>query len=391
MVLMQKTMRWYGPADPVSLAGIRQAGCSGVVTALHQVPVGDEWTAEQIKERKAVIEAAALEWNVVESLPVHDDIKRRSGNYRKWIANYGASLRNLASCGIEVVTYNFMPVLDWVRTDVKYMLPDGSEALRFDKIALAAFDIFLLERPGAEADYSAREVTAAETLIAAMTQVEKDVLFSTVMLGLPGSAEQFERTALLEAISGYEDIGGDELRSNLVDFLREVVPIAAESGIKLAIHPDDPPFPVLGLPRVVSTAKDLQIILDAVDDPANGLCFCTGSLGARADNDVSDMAETFITRTHFLHLRNTLRDSDDVFHEANHLEGDTDMFRVIGTVLAHMQRSGRSIPMRPDHGHRMLGDLERSYYPGYSEVGRLKGLAEVRGVEYAIAKQKASN
>lgn len=387
MVLMQKTMRWYGPGDPVTLATIRQAGCSGVVTALHHVPVGEVWTVDEIRKRQEVIRRSGMEWSVVESLPVHDDIKRRADHYSKWITNYQESLRNLATCGIKVITYNFMPVLDWVRTDIAYAMPDGSEALRFEKTALAAFDMFLLQRPGAEAAYSSDEIAEATSYVTALSEDGKQALFSTVMMGLPGSQDTLERESLLGEIARYDGVTREDLRANLVAFLQDVVPTASECGVRLALHPDDPPFPVLGLPRVVSTDEDLSLILASVDEEANGLCFCTGSLGARRDNDVVAMMNRMLGRVHFLHLRSTrLEDAAD-FHEANHLEGDTDMYTVVERVVEHMQTTGRSIPMRPDHGHRMSRDLTRLYYPGYSEIGRLKGLAEVRGLEYAIARR----
>ena len=388
MIRMQQMMRWFGPKDTARLDTFRQAGCTGVVTALHDVPVGDIWQVPAIKKRKALIESAGMTWTVVESLPVHEDIKRGGGRRDELIENYRVSLRNLAECGIEVVTYNFMPVLDWVRTDVRYTLPGGAEALRFEPLAFAVFDLFLLQRPGARLDYPDEQIREAENCFAEMSSSARDTLFATAMLGLPGSSEAFRRDELLEALESYSGIDFAVLKSNRFHFLREVVPTAREVGIGLAIHPDDPPFPVLGLPRVVSTERDLAEILTAVDDPANGLCFCTGSLGARADNDVVGMLDAFGDRINFLHLRNTAKAADGSFHEADHLDGDTDMTAVVRGVLQLMQRSGRSIPMRPDHGHRMLGDLERDYYPGYSEIGRLKGLAELRGLEMGLEWQK---
>ena len=387
---MEQTMRWYGPADTVSLSAIRQAGCTGVVTALHQIPVGDVWTVDAIRERQLEVEAAGMTWTVIESLPVSDDIKRQSGDWRRHIEAYQQSLRNVAACGLEVVTYNFMPVLDWVRTDVAYPLDDGSEGLRFERDALTAFDLFILNRPNAERDYAPEEVGRARARFEAMTEAERDALSATVRLGLPGGGDAFTREYLLAELATYDGIDRAALQSNLLDFLREVVPVAEAVGVRLAIHPDDPPFPVLGLPRVVSTQADLQTILDAVASPANGLCFCTGSLGARPDNDVLAMLEAFGERVHFLHLRNTKREPDGAFHEARHLEGDTDMAAVVEAVLELMSRTGRRLPMRPDHGHRMLDDLRVASYPGYSAIGRLKALAELRGLEAGLLHRASS-
>ncbi len=383
---MQQTMRWYGPQDIVSLADIRQAGCSGVVNALHEIPVGEVWTAAAIAERRALIEAAGLQWRVVESLPVHEDIKKRSGDYRRWISNYKESLQNLAAGGLEVITYNFMPILDWIRTDVAYTLPEGSKALYFDRLAFICFDCFLLQRPGAEQDYSAAEMQAAEQKWASMPAAEKDRLFRNCMLGLPGSKIPFTREGVLSALQTYAGIGPAALKENLFVFLKEVIPVAAELGLKMAIHPDDPPYPVLGLPRILSTAADVEDLLQAVPDPANGLCFCTGSFGARADNKLPQMLEQFGDRVHFLHLRNTKRDAAGNFFEAAHLEGDTDMFAIVQRVWQLMQKRKISLPMRPDHGHQMLDDLKKDTYPGYTAIGRLKGLAELRGLEYAISR-----
>ena len=383
-------MRWYGPSDTVPLSAIRQAGATGVVTALHQIPVGEVWTVEAIQERQLEVERAGLTWTVIESLPVSDDIKRQSGDWRRHIETYKESLRNVAACGLEVVTYNFMPILDWVRTDVAYHLPDGSEALRFERAAFIAFDLFLLQRPNAATDYAEADIELATSRFEAMTQVERDTLSSTVRLGLPGGGDAFEIDYLLSELATYDGIGHMELQAHLIDFLQEVVPVAEEVGVRLAIHPDDPPMSVLGLPRVVSTHEDLRALLDAVGSPANGLCFCTGSLGARPDNDVLAMLEAFRERIHFLHLRNTTRQPDGVFYEARHLEGDTDMAAVVSAVLELANRTGRQLPMRPDHGHRMLDDLGRDAYPGYSAIGRLKALAELRGLEAGLLHQAAS-
>jgi len=384
---MEPAMRWFGPDDTVPLSAIRQAGCTGVVTALHQIPVGDVWPVAAIRERQLEVEAAGLAWTVIESLPVSDDIKRQSGDWRRHIEAYKQSLRNVAACGLEVVTYNFMPVLDWVRTDVAYCLPDGSEALRFERVAFIAFDLFLLKRPNADDDYTAAEIELATARFEAMTESERETLSSTVRLGLPGGGDTFTTEYLLSELATYSSIDHAALQSNLIDFVQEVVPVAEEVGVRLAIHPDDPPYPVLGLPRVASTQDDLRVLLDAVASPSNGLCFCTGSLGARPDNDVLAILDAFGERIHFLHLRNTKRQPDGVFTEARHLEGDTDMAAVVAAVLELMNRTGRQLPMRPDHGHRMLDDLHVDSYPGYSAIGRLKALAELRGLEAGLIHQ----
>jgi mannonate dehydratase len=383
-MMMEQTMRWFGPNDPVGLADIKQAGCSGVVTALHQVPVGDVWAIETINERKKMIEDAGLTWTVIESLPVHDDIKKQSANYPQYIENYKTSLRNVAACGLKVVTYNFMPILDWLRTDLSYQMPDGSRALYFERSAFIAFDLFLLKRPGAEKNYTAEEIQKATVRFEVMNEDEKEKLFRNAMLGLPGSDEAFTAEQVLAASKNYEGINAKQLQQNLFYFLKQVVPVAEECGLQMAIHPDDPPYPVLGLPRVVSTEQDALDIIRSVPSVTNGLCFCTGSFGARADNHLISMIQRFADNIHFLHLRNTKRDTEGNFYEAGHLSGDADMYAIVKEIVQIMKRRNVSIPMRPDHGHQMLDDLNKLTYPGYSAIGRLRGLAELRGLELGI-------
>jgi len=385
-MMLHQTMRWYGPNDAVSLWDIRQSGCEGVVTALHHIPVGDVWTVEEIEKRKAMIEAAGMTWTVIESLPVTDDIKRQSGNYLQHIENYKKSLRNVAACGLKVITYNFMPVLDWLRTEIYYELPDKTTALYFNRINYLVFDLYLLNRPGAEKDYTPEELVKAKQRYDSLSEAERKYLFSNMMLGLPGSDDSFTPELVLSELKKYEGITPQKLKEHLFYFLKEVTPVADEVGVKMAIHPDDPPYPVLGLPRIMSTEQDAADLLAAVPSPANGLCFCTGSFGARADNNIPEMLKRFGDHVHFLHLRNTKRDSEGNFYEADHLGGDTDMYAVMKEVVLLMRRRNVSLPMRPDHGHQMLDDLQKKTYPGYSAIGRLKGLAELRGLELGISR-----
>ena len=391
-------MRWFGPNDPVSLMDIRQAGCSGIVSALHQIPVGDIWNSQAIEERKQLIEEknkqySPLKWLVVESLPVHEDIKKGLPSREVYIENYKKSLRNLATSGIKTVCYNFMPVLDWSRTSLDYEMPEGSKTLRFVWVDFAIFDLFILKRPNAEADYEPETRIAAESKFQSMSSYQLSVLTNTVLLGLPGSEEAFDLNIFQSLLDQYADIDAIQLRKNLYHFISQVAPVAQEVGINLCIHPDDPPRPLLGLPRVVSTASDFEQLMKACDIRANGITFCTGSLGVREDNDLPGMIEKFGDRIHFVHLRTTRREEGTRnFHEAPHLNGDVDMYEVVKALLQEEKRrraagySDNALPMRPDHGFQMLDDLHKKTYPGYSAIGRLKALAELRGLELGISR-----
>jgi mannonate dehydratase len=392
---VEQTWRWFGPDDLVRLAHIRQAGATGIVTALHHIPYGVVWSVEEIEARKALIAAdrsLGLRWSVVESLPIHERIKLGDGDLSELFTNYRQSMRNLAACGVTTICYNFMPILDWTRTDLAWPLPGGGTALRFDAVKYCAFDCFMVARAGAEADHSPDLVARARAWFDRASESDKDLLLENVNAGLPGAYDRYDIPNLRRMLARYDGIDRAALRANYTCFLREVIPAAEEIGIRMCVHPDDPPRPLFGLPRIVSNGEDLQFIVDAVPSMANGVTFCTGSLGAGKANDVPALAERFAKHVHFAHLRNVAKDPDGSFVEADHLGGDTDMVDVIRTLLEEQTRRRATgdarwrIPFRPDHGHELLDDVGRKTHPGYPMIGRLRGLAEIRGVMAAVAK-----
>jgi mannonate dehydratase len=391
MITMEQTMRWYGPDDPVSLADIRMAGATGIVTALHHIPNGEVWSKEEILKRKELIESSGLIWSVVESVPVHDDIKTGKGNADQFIENYALTLENLGECDVRTVCYNFMPVLDWTRTDLEYPFKDGSQALSFSIKDVALFDILILKRPGAVDDYSDEITNNIEAYYQSLITDQIRKIEENILKGLPGSEESFTLDDFRKAIGRYDNVDDSQLRKNMKTFLQGVIPSAEKAGVRLAIHPDDPPRPLFGLPRVVSTENDLKELLEAVDSYCNGFTMCTGSYGSRSDNDLPGMIERYGDRMHFIHLRNVIRDDAGNFIESDHLEGSVDMYEVVGKIIDLLQIRGEYIPMRPDHGHKMLDDLRKVTNPGYTGIGRLRGLAEIRGLEMGILRSREND